>query len=104
MRSLRRVARWRVTSFSRRLTTEMRRRARRRSVSSCVSPGPRVPTPPPSRPTCLPLPRDFLQPAHDDGDAAAPEAAVGPELRLAGPARADAAAEPLEVLPHPAHA
>src|SRR5262249_57945131 len=31
------------------------------------------------------------------------ERAVGRELRLAGPARADAAAEPLEVLPHPAH-
>ena len=32
------------------------------------------------------------------------EAAVGLELRLARPARADAAAQPLEVLPHPAHA
>ena len=36
-------------------------------------------------------------------DAASCEAAVGLELRLAGAARADAAAEALEVLPHPAH-
>ena len=35
----------------------MRRRARRRSVSSCVSPGPRVPTPPPSRSRCCHIPR-----------------------------------------------
>ena len=30
----------------------MRSRARRRSISSCVSPGPRVPMPPPSRARC----------------------------------------------------
>ena len=44
------------------------------------------------------------QPLAEQRDAAAREAAVGLELRLAGAARADAAAEPLEVLPHPAHA
>ena len=37
-------------------------------------------------------------------DAAPREPAVGLELRLAGAARADAAAEALEVLPHAAHA
>src|SRR5262249_29956737 len=47
---------------------------------------------------------DLRKPALDDGDAVAGEPAVGLELRLAGAARADAAAEPLEVLPHPAHA
>ena len=40
----------RETSASRRLRIEMRRRARRRSVSSCDSPGPRVPTPAPTVP------------------------------------------------------
>ena len=35
----------------------MRRRASRRSVSSCDSPGPRVPTPPPSRSRCCHMPR-----------------------------------------------
>ena len=34
-----------------------RRRAIRRSVSSCDSPGPRVPTPPPSRSRCCHMPR-----------------------------------------------
>src|SRR5581483_3297388 len=51
-RSCRRVARCRSRSFNRFFSTEMRRRARRRSVSSCDSPGPRVPTPPPSRSAC----------------------------------------------------
>ena len=35
----------------------MRRRASRRSVSSCDSPGPRVPTPPPRRSRCCHMPR-----------------------------------------------
>ncbi len=38
------------------------------------------------------------------GDPVAGQPAVGLELRLAGAARADAAAEALEVLPHAAHA
>ena len=38
-------------------STEMRRRASRRSVSSCDSPGPRVPTPPPRRSRCCHMPR-----------------------------------------------
>ena len=46
---------------------------------------------------------DALQPPLEQGDAAAREAAVGLELRLARAARADAAAEPLEVLPEAAH-
>src|SRR5581483_6279994 len=50
------------------------------------------------------LPAQLCQPAPEDGDAAARQPAVGLELRLPGPARADAAAEPFEVLPHPAHA
>src|SRR5204862_1022031 len=37
-------------------------------------------------------------------DATACETPVGLELRLTGPARADPAAEALEVLPHAAHA
>src|SRR5439155_423486 len=40
-----------------RRTCEMRGRASRRSVSSCDSPGPRVPTPPPSRSRCCHIPR-----------------------------------------------
>ena len=36
------------SSSSRRFSSVTRRRASRRSVSSCVSPGPRVPTPPPT--------------------------------------------------------
>ena len=47
---------------------------------------------------------DLLEPPPEQRDAPAREAAVGLELRLAGAARADAAAEALEVLPHPAHA
>ena len=39
------------------MSTETRRRASRRSVSSCDSPGPRVPTPPPSRSRCCHIPR-----------------------------------------------
>src|SRR5439155_1043149 len=35
----------------------MRRRAMRRSLSSCDSPGPRVPTPPPRRSRCCHMPR-----------------------------------------------
>ena len=46
----------------------------------------------------------LLQPAPQLRDAAPRHAAVGLELRLARAARADAAAEPLEVLPHAAHA
>ena len=44
-----------------------------------------------------------VEAALEHRDASAREAAVGLELRLAGAARADAAAEPLEVLPHPPH-
>ena len=43
------------------------------------------------------------EPLAEERDAAAREAAVGLELRLARAAGADAAAEALEVLPHPAH-
>src|SRR5262249_26323798 len=50
-----------------------------------------------------PLALELLQPALQQRDAAAREAAVGLELRLARAARADAAAEPLEVLPQAAH-
>ena len=42
---------------SRSLRSETRRRASRRSVSSCDSPGPRVPTPPPRRSRCCHMPR-----------------------------------------------
>ncbi len=41
--------------------------------------------------------------ALEERDAAPRDAPVGLELRLAGAARADAAAEALEVLPHPPH-
>ena len=41
----------------RRLRSETRVRARRRSVSSWLSPGPRVPTPPPRRSRCCHMPR-----------------------------------------------
>ena len=47
--------------------------------------------------------RELAQAALELGDAPPREAPVGLELRLARAARADAAAEPLEVLPHPAH-
>ena len=47
---------------------------------------------------------DLLQPAPQRGDAVAREAAVGLDLRLARSARADAAAETLEVRPQAAHA
>ena len=49
------------------------------------------------------LAAEALEPLLQERDPAAREAAVGLELRLAGAAGADAAAEPLEVLPHPAH-
>ena len=49
-------------------------------------------------------PSTDLQLAAQDGDPVAGQAAVGLELRLARAARADAAAEALEVLPHAAHA
>ena len=42
---------------SRSRSSVTRRRASRRSVSSCDSPGPRVPTPPPSRSRCCHIPR-----------------------------------------------
>ena len=48
-RSWRWRPRVRSTSPSRRRSCAMRSRTRRRSTSSCVSPGPRVPTPPPRR-------------------------------------------------------
>ena len=44
------------------------------------------------------------RPLAQERDAAPGEPSVGLELRLAGAARADAAAETLQVLPHPAHA
>ena len=47
---------------------------------------------------------DILEAVPQHGDPAACDPAVGLELRLARPACADAAAEPFEVLPHPAHA
>jgi len=50
--------------------------------------------------------RAFLrvaQPALQQRHTAPRQSAVGLQLRLAGPAGADAAAEPLEVLPQPAH-
>src|SRR5205823_10216939 len=47
---------------------------------------------------------ELLQPASQDGDALPSHAPVALELRLAGAARADPAAEALEVLPHAAHA
>ena len=46
---------------------------------------------------------ELLQPRLEQGDPAARQAAVGLELRLAGAARPDAAAEALEVLPHAPH-
>ena len=46
---------------SRFLSTETRRRASRRSVSSCDSPGPRVPTPPPRRSRCCHMPAHARQ-------------------------------------------
>ncbi len=47
---------------------------------------------------------DLLQPATQHRDAVPRHPPVGLELRLAGAARADTAAEALEVLPHAAHA
>src|SRR5205807_2471312 len=55
VRSLRRVARCFSSSLSRRRSCVMRRRAIRRSLSSCDSPGPRGPTPPPRRRACAVL-------------------------------------------------
>src|SRR5581483_4253827 len=46
---------------------------------------------------------ELLQPPSEDRDAAPREPAVALELRLAGAARPDAAAEALQVLPHAAH-
>src|SRR3954451_24133487 len=46
-----------ATSRSRPRTSVIRRRAIRRSDSSCDSPGPRVPMPPPSRSRCFHMPR-----------------------------------------------
>ncbi len=46
----------------------------------------------------------LLQAPPQERDPAAGDPAVALELRLARAARADAAAEPLEVLPHAAHA
>ncbi len=46
-----------ATAESRALRSATRRRAIRRSDSSCVSPGPRVPTPPPRRSRCCHIPR-----------------------------------------------
>ena len=50
------------------------------------------------------LPPQLLEPALQERDALPREPAVRLELRLTGASRADAAAEPLEVLPHAAHA
>ena len=47
---------------------------------------------------------DVLEAPAQRGDPVAREAAVGLDLRLPGPPRADPAAEPLEVAPQPAHA
>src|SRR5439155_5492103 len=47
---------------------------------------------------------ELLQPPPELRDASPRKPSVGLELRLAGAARADPAAEPLEVLPHAAHA
>src|SRR4051812_4635895 len=49
------------------------------------------------------LTAELLESLAQLGDAAAREAPVGLELRLAGAARADTAAEAFEVLPHPPH-
>src|SRR5206468_3371906 len=57
LRSFRRIARWRESCLSRLRRIVTRRRARRRSVSSWDSPGPRVPTPPPRRSRCFHRPR-----------------------------------------------
>ena len=54
-------------------------------------------------PADVALAAEALEALPQERDAAAREAAVGLELRLAGAAGADAAAEALEVLPHPAH-
>ena len=47
---------------------------------------------------------ELAQPPLEEADASTREPSVGLELRLARPARADAAAEALEVLPHAPHA
>ncbi len=59
--------------------------------------------PPPFLPADVALAAQLAQPAAEEGDAPAREAPVGLELRLARAAGADAAAEPLEVLPQPPH-
>ena len=48
---------WRRRRASRRRSAAIRSRARRRSVSICDSPGPRVPMPPPRRSRCVHSPR-----------------------------------------------
>ena len=55
-RRWRSCVRRRRTTSSARPSVPIRRRIRRRSVSSCVSPGPRVPIPPPSRDKATPAP------------------------------------------------
>ena len=55
-RLARRSPRWRRTPASSFLSRRMRSRAKRLSVSICVSPGPRVPMPPPSRSRCVHCP------------------------------------------------
>src|SRR5665809_152353 len=52
------VSRDRVASLSSRSILDIRSRMRLRSVSSFVSPGPRVPMPAPSRESSTPLPRN----------------------------------------------
>ena len=57
VRSRRMTPRRSATALSRALRSATLRRAIRRSDSSWVSPGPRVPTPPPSRSRCCHMPR-----------------------------------------------
>ena len=57
----------------------------------------------PLAPPLAALVAHLAEAALEQRDAAPRDAAVGLELRLAGASRADAAAEPLEVLPHPPH-
>jgi succinyl-diaminopimelate desuccinylase len=57
----------------------------------------------PLLPPCRALARERVEAAAEERRAPAREPAVRLELRLARPTGADAAAEPLEVLPHPAH-
>ena len=51
----------------------------------------------------VPLEPQLLEPSPEERDAVACDPAVRLELRLAGASRSDAAAEPLEVLPHSPH-